>query len=66
MAEWCSEHSPERLILTHRQIPLPCKDDLIQELLNPGDGQEQQRNQETPAQLSSADTTMMTNVGVGS
>ena len=65
MTEGCGEDPPERLILSHRQIPLPPEDDLVEELLNPGDGKEQQRNQETPAQLSSAMTTMMTYAGVG-
>ena len=41
---------PKRQARSHREIPLTCKHELINQLLNPGDGQEHQRNPKAPAQ----------------
>ena len=60
MAEWRCDHPPPRLIRPHRQVPLPRKQQLVDQLLPPGQGQDQQGKQQSSAHRLAPMTTMMT------
>ena len=51
---------PPGLIRAHRQVPLPRKDQLVDQLQTPGQRQDQQGKQQSTAHRSAPMTTMMT------
>ena len=65
MAERCCQHPPDRQPRAHRQIPGTSENNLIYELLAPGDRHQQQRQPQTTDQGDVEGTTMMINEAVG-
>ena len=63
VAEGSTQHSPPWKSWPHRQVPLPTKHHLVNQLLAPGNGKQQQRNQPAATHPQEAAITMMTPAG---